>query len=151
MSAHENGFGPLLGRRELDRQAEHRRDEHHCADAGDDAADGNWQLDGNVAMAVGIVSAPMPKNTPSRLSFAPRSPSLTSAASALVAPLSMPPPKPIRNMNALNEPFALGECHPFERRADDQRRADQHPSIAEPVDHRPKHSDPRESPAATGQ
>ena len=40
---------------------------------------------------------PMPKKTPSKLSFAPRSPSLTSATSALVAPLRMPPPKPIAN------------------------------------------------------
>ena len=49
----------------------------------------------NAASALGIARAPMPKNTPSRLSLAPRSPSLTSAASALVAPFRIPPPNPI--------------------------------------------------------
>src|ERR1017187_10321261 len=50
----------------------------------------------NAASVLGIPSAPMPKKTPSKLSFAPRSPSLTSAARALVAPFKTPPPKPIR-------------------------------------------------------
>ena len=66
----------------------------------------------NAASVLGMPRAPMPKKTPSKLSFAPRSPSLTSAARALVAPFRTPPPKPIRKTKNWMRPRLLAKAMP---------------------------------------
>ena len=92
----------------------------------------------SAASVLGIVSAPMPKNTPSKLSFAPRSPSLTSAASALVAPLRIPPPKPMANtQNCTSDCFRRTPCLRARRRRCSDAPTE-HPAIAKPIDDRSK-------------
>ena len=88
------------------------------------------------ASVLGMPSAPMPKKTPSKLSLAPRSPSLTSAARALVAPLSTPPPKPIRKTKNWIRPLLLAKAMPSKPGHHQQRADDEHPLVAEPVHHR---------------
>jgi hypothetical protein len=50
----------------------------------------------------GMPNAPMPKKTPSRLKLAPLFSALISATSALVPPLMIPPPNPIKKIQIYN-------------------------------------------------
>ncbi len=71
-----------------------------------------WKCFDKMPSNKGMPNAPIPKNTPSRLRLAPLFSALISATRALVPPLIIPPPKPVKKMHIYNKDNELVNAKP---------------------------------------